>query len=137
MLDEQRTTGRNYSNPQSYLVRNSVNRSGTLKYPTETEKEALKAGPDLLQAVQLALDKLANPFETICVPGIPIDPKLLLENGQSYPETEQLVISMANGEDEEDGGEGDFNSVASIDSIAHNTEFWDPISSQKDFVSFM
>jgi hypothetical protein len=131
------------------------------KNPTLAETEALQTPPDLLQALEEAKALLADPLSQATlistVPGIPIDPQVLLANDPLYVNGRQFYtpwqLEEEKGEeedttDQEGGGEGiesadeeGVESVASIDSIAYNADFFDPIEdaivSQNDYISLI
>jgi hypothetical protein len=126
--------------------------------PTQAEVEVLQAPPDLLQALEEAKALLADPLcqATLIaeVPGIPIDPEILRTNdplyvnGRQFYTPWQLEEEQENATDQEEGGreeEGgkdeEVESVASIDSIAYNADFFDPtedpIASQNNYISLI
>jgi hypothetical protein len=128
------------------------------KNPTLAEKEALQTPPDLLQALEEAKALLADPLSQATlistVPGILIDPQVLLANDPLYVNGRQFYTPWQLEEEEEDttdqegGGEGiesadeeGVESVVSIDSIAYNADFFDPIEdpivSQNDYISLI
>jgi hypothetical protein len=49
------------------------------KYPTDAEKETLSSSPDFLQALTMTREKLNLHQKLIEIPGIPIDPHLLVQ----------------------------------------------------------
>ena len=88
------------------------------KYPTDTEKEALSPSPDLLQALTMAREEINLHQKPVEVPGIPIDPYLLVQ-GQST-----IIVELDEGEgNDSDSDNSEPESINSIDSIARNADF--------------
>ena len=92
------------------------------KKPTLAETEALQAPPDLLQALEEAKALLADPLSQAtlisAVPGIPIDPQVLLANDPLYVNGRQFYTPWQVEEEEEEedttdqeGGEKGLNQL--------------------------